>query len=342
MVMNKISISPSILWWASGIILGFWFLYTIREVIVLFFIALLISAGMNPAIRMICAKGVSRILAVSLVFSFVLAFLVGMLSFIIPKIISEATSFAKTFPVYMQELTGSDAFSHTISNYFVSFFDGSAGSFIGVPENIFSTTVGVFDFMVAVIAVFVIAFYLSIKEDGVGSFLKYIVPKKYQNFVISRARIVYEKIGRWMVGQLFIMFVVFLLYYAVLLVFGVPNAFIIALFGGLLEIVPLFGPLIAAVPAFAVAFFVSPLVGFSVLLCYLVIQQIQNYVILPQIMKKALGLNPIVIILALLVGAKIAGISGMILAVPFAMGVRVFIHDILDARQEKIPMAQKV
>jgi predicted PurR-regulated permease PerM len=340
--MNKISVSPSIIWWASGIILGFWFLYAIREVIVLFFIALLISAGMNPAIRRICAKGVSRILAVSLVFSFVFAFSLGMLSFIIPKIISEATSFARSFPVYMQELTGSDAFSHTISNYFLSFFNGNAESFRGISENIFSTTVGVFDFMIAIVAVFVIAFYLSIKEDGVGSFLKYIVPKKYQDFVVSRAKIVYEKIGRWMIGQLLIMFVVFLLYYAVLLAFGVPNAFIIALFGGLLEIVPLFGPLIAAIPAVAVAFFVSPLVGFSVLLCYLIIQQVQNYVILPQIMKKALGLNPIVIILALLVGAKIAGISGMILAVPFAMGVRVFIHDILDARQEKSPLPQKV
>lgn len=340
--MNKISVSPSIIWWASGIILGFWFLYTIREVIVLFFIALLISAGMNPAIQRICARGVSRILAVSFVFSFVFAFLVGMLSFIIPKIISEATSFARSFPVYMQELTGSDVFSHTISKYFVSFFNGNAENFMGISENIFSTTVGVFDFMVAVIAVFVIAFYLSIKEDGVGSFLKYIVPKKYQDFVVSRARIVYEKIGRWMIGQLLIVVVVFLLYYTVLLVFGVPNAFIIALFGGLLEIVPLFGPLIAAIPAATVAFFVSPLVGFSVLLCYLIIQQVQNYVILPQIMKKALGLNPIVIILALLVGAKIAGISGMILAVPFAMGVRVFIHDILDARQEKSPMPQKV
>ncbi len=340
--MNKISVSPSILWWASGIILGFWFLYTISEVIVLFFIALLISAGMNPAIRRIYAQGVSRILAVSLVFSFVLAFLVGMLSFVIPKIISEATSFARSFPVYMQELTGSDVFSHTISNYFISFFDGSTENFRGISENIFSTTVGVFDFMVAVVAVFVIAFYLSIKEDGVGSFLKYIVPKKYQDFVVSRARIVYEKIGRWMLGQLFIMFVVFLLYYTVLLVFGIPNAFIIALFGGLLEIVPLFGPLIAAVPAIAVAFFISPFVGVSVLLCYFIIQQVQSYIILPQIMKKALGLNPIVIILALLVGIEIAGISGMILAVPFAMGVRVFIHDILDTRHEKPSIPQKV
>jgi predicted PurR-regulated permease PerM len=332
--MKQISISPSILWWATGIALGLWFLYVIRDVIVLFSIALLIAAAMEPAIRKIHRLGISRGVSASVVFVSFLAIITTLLSFLIPIIIDETREFARALPEYAQEITGSNAFFEDVSNQFLSSLE-NGGTFGILPQNLFSTTVGVFAFFASFLAVISMAFYLSLREDGVERFLRFILPRKYQDYVVSRAEVIYDKIGHWMLGQFILMFTIFLLYYIVLLIFGVPNALVLAIFGGLLEIVPYFGPILAAVPAVILGFFVSPWISLAVVISYAIIQQIENHILVPQIMRRAVGLNPVVIILVLFIGGQLAGIAGMILAVPFATGIHVFIRDVVDARDEK-------
>jgi len=109
---------------------------------------------------------------------------------------------------------------------------------------------------------------------------------------------------------------------------NVPYVLILALIAGLFEIIPYIGPIIAAIPAVILAFLVSPLLALLVVVLYIVIQQLENYVIVPQIMKKAVGLNPIVIIVVMLIGAKLAGVLGLILAVPLTASVAEFLKDI--------------
>ena len=331
--MKTISISPSILWWATGIALGLWFLYVIRDVIVLFFIALLIAAAMEPAIRKIHTLGVSRGISAGAVFALFLLAITTLLSFLVPVILDETKNFARMLPDYAQEITGANAFFEDVSNQILSSFESGGGSFIGIPQNIFSTTLGVFGFFVSTLAVLSMAFYLSLREDGMQIFLRFILPKKYQEYVVSRAEVIYRKIGHWMLGQFILMFAVFVLYYIVLTLLGVPNALVLAIFGGLLEIVPYFGPILAAIPAMALGFLVSPLVSVAVAIGYIIIQQVENHVLVPQVMRRAVGLNPVVIILVLFIGGQIAGIAGMILAVPFATGIHVFIRDVVDTKE---------
>ncbi|QQS61623.1 MAG: AI-2E family transporter [Candidatus Moraniibacteriota bacterium] len=332
--MNKITISPSILWWATGIVLGVWFLYVIRDIIVLFFVALIISAAMEPAIRKLQNRFVNRSAAVIVVFISLLIIVAGILWSIIPMVINEIRSLAEELPIYAKELTGSEVLFEDISRFILSSFENGFGQ-AGVSQEVFSKTVGVIGSFVSFFAILSMAFYLSIREDGVQQFLRSLLPKKYQGYIISRSQVIYEKIGRWMLGQFILMFIVFVLYYAVLLVFGVPNALVLAILGGALEIIPYFGPVLAAIPAIVLAFFVSPLVGLLVAISFGVIQQIENHILVPQVMRKVLGLNPVVIILALFVGGSIAGVSGMILAVPFVMGLRVFVKDVIDAREKE-------
>ena len=110
---------------------------------------------------------------------------------------------------------------------------------------------------------------------------------------------------------------------------GVPYALILALFAGFFELIPYLGPIISAVPAVALAFLISPVTGFMVLGLYIAIQQMENHIITPQVMKKAVGLNPVIVILALLIGAKVAGIYGAILAIPVAAIISVLVSDIM-------------
>jgi len=109
---------------------------------------------------------------------------------------------------------------------------------------------------------------------------------------------------------------------------GVKYALTLALVAALFEIIPYIGPILAAIPAVILAFLQAPFLALLVILLYIVIQQLENYVIYPQVMKKTVGLNPVVIIIVMLMGAKLAGILGIILAVPVAAAVAEFLKDL--------------
>jgi predicted PurR-regulated permease PerM len=207
------------------------------------------------------------------------------------------------------------------------------GGFFG---SVFSTTVDVLHGFISLIAMLTIAFYLSIEEKGIRRFFSSVTPDRYQEYVISRAQIVYDKIGHWMLGQFFLMFAVFLSCLVLLLSLDVPYAFLLAFLTGILEVVPYIGPILSAIPAVLLGFTVSPFVGLLVLAGYIVIQQTESHVLVPQVMKRAVGLHPIVVILALLIGAKTGGVIGAILAVPVATGIGVFIKDAFDKKQDSM------
>ena len=132
-----------------------------------------------------------------------------------------------------------------------------------------------------------------------------------------------------MFGQLLVMISAFSLYFIGLSALGIPSALLLALLGGLLEMIPYAGPTMAALPAALLGFFVSPWLGVGVILLYIAIQQIQNHIVVPQVMRKAVGLNPVAVVLALLVGAKLAGVAGILVAVPSAAALSVFTEEFL-------------
>jgi predicted PurR-regulated permease PerM len=121
---------------------------------------------------------------------------------------------------------------------------------------------------------------------------------------------------------------------------NVPLALTLALLGGVLEIIPYIGPTLSVIPAFLIGLTISPLIAVAVLIAYILIQQIENHIIIPLLMKKAVGLNPVVIILVLLIGGKLAGIGGLILAVPLASAISVVWDDVVN-RETKVVESQK-
>ena len=106
------------------------------------------------------------------------------------------------------------------------------------------------------------------------------------------------------------------------------------MFAGLLEIVPYIGPIVSAVPAILVALVQSPPLALFVLGLYILIQQTENYILVPKIMGKTIGANPLVILVAVLIGFKLAGIVGMLLAVPIVGAATVFLHDLRESRDQ--------
>lgn len=143
-----------------------------------------------------------------------------------------------------------------------------------------------------------------------------------------------EKLGAWLRGQLFLSIIIGLVSYIGLLIFNIPYALPLALLAGVMEIIPVIGPIISAIPAVLIALTISPILALGVAAMYFVIQQLENHLIVPQVMKRAVGLNPLVVILAIAIGSRILGFAGALLAVPLAVVIQIIAAEIIAEKND--------
>jgi len=181
--------------------------------------------------------------------------------------------------------------------------------------------------------ILVISFYLTVQEKGVKRFIMSLTPAKHQSYLSSLIERIQRKMGGWLRGQLLLMLIVGILTYIALRLIGLKYALVLALIAGILEIVPYIGPIISAIPAVILGFVQSPFLALLVIILYILIQQIESQIIAPQVMRRAVGLNPIITIIAILIGAKLAGILGIILAVPITAALAEFLKDVYQRRE---------
>lgn len=330
-----INISSKIIIKTIAIILGLYFLYLIRDVLALLFISFIITSAIEPIVDFFERKKVPRAVSVSIIYLIIFGLIAVAIYLIIPPLTNQLTDFFQNFPTIVQKLSG---IFYGIEEYFKQ-LNLHGENLININEkitnwsgNIFSTTIGVFSGLFSAIVVLSLTFYLSLKKDGVERAISAITPEKFRSSAVESAKKIKYKIGKWMHGQLILMFIIFALDYIGLLILGVPYALVLAIIGGLLEIVPYVGPIVSAVPAVILGFTVSPIKGLLVIPLYVLIQQIESHIVVPQVMKKAVGLDPVIIILALLAGAKLGGILGAILSVPIATIVSVLINEFMNKK----------
>ena len=339
---RQIDVSTSVIIKTVAIILGLWFLYLVRDIVALFFLSVILTATLGPAIDWMSRRNISRSLGVIIIYLAMLSIVGILISFLIPPLVSQFISFSKNLPSY------SEAFSNTFSGieqYALSFgvnfnshefIQTVTGNFFQSSGQLFSTTVGVFSFFISILVILALTFYMSVREDGMNKFLVSITPSEHRKYVVSVADRIKSKIGKWMMGQIILMLIIFVLDFAALSIFHIPYALILALLAGLLEIVPYLGPIISATLASLIGFLISPITGLIVLIVLTIIQQMESHIIVPQVMKKAVGLNPVVVILVLLIGAQLGGVLGAILAVPLATSASVLIGDLVDKNENNV------
>lgn len=338
---RQINISTSAIFRIVAIILGLWFLYEARSVFVLLFLSIILTATFDSSVDWMAKRKIPRPLGVTIIYVALIIVFGLLVFFLIPPLISQFQSFAKNFPAYMESLLGAlngvtqYAQSYNVQINSNEFLSGSVEKIFQSFSQVFSTTVGVFSFFISVLVVFALTFYMLVKEDSMNKFLVSVTPDKYHDHAISIADQIKSKIGGWFAGQLLLMLIIFVLDFIALSIFRIPYALVLALLAGLLEIVPYLGPIISALLASMVGFLISPVTGIMVLGILTIIQQIESNIIVPQLMKKAVGLDPVVVILALLIGAKLGGTLGAILSVPVAASINVAFKYFFDKREMK-------
>jgi predicted PurR-regulated permease PerM len=192
-----------------------------------------------------------------------------------------------------------------------------------------STATAILGGVLSLVLTIVLSFYLSVQQDGITNFLKTVTPTKHRKYVIGLWNRAEKKIGLWMQGQLLLGVIVAVLVYLGLTLLGVKHALLLGFLAGIFELIPLFGPILSAIPGIAIAFVDS---GFTlavvVMGLYLIIQQFESQLIYPLVVKKVVGVPPIISIVALVVGAKLAGFIGLLLSVPVAAILMEFFNDL--------------
>lgn len=322
--------------------------YYISDVILVIIAAIVIASAIEPLVRRLKRFKIHRIIAVILIYLFVAIILTFILVFFLPMVIGDITSFLSNIPssISLGDIWkplgnigfGSALQTNTIHTLSISEFVNSLQPFLaGTSAGAFTTASFIFGGFLSFILIVVLSFYLTAKEEGVDDFLRIITPVKQHDYIIDLWRRSQRKIGYWLQGQILLGIIIGVLTYLVLMIVGIPHALLLALLAGMLEIIPVFGPIIASVPAVLIAFSDGG-IGKAVLLAglFLIIHQFENHIFYPLVTKKIVGISPIIVILALVIGFKLAGILGAILAVPLSAAFMEYINDIeKDKKAEK-------
>lgn len=321
---------------------GLYVLYLVRDVVWLVLFSILTAAALAPVIARLRRWRLSRVGAVIVTYAVVFFGGVAVLAVLLPLFFSEVKEFLQNWPEYSRHLdTLFSSFQSYLSAFGIdfqkeAFFQNIEADIESNFSGVFSTTLGVFQSLIHLIAFFFLALYLSLEEKGIEKLFLLLTPAEYHTQALSLASRMQGKVSQWLFGQMLLMLIAFIMYYIGLTVLGVPYALAIAFFGGLMEILPYIGPVLAAVPAILAGLLVSPVLGVSALIFYVIAHQIEGHIIAPQIMKHSTGLNPVALIIAILVGFELGGPLGIILAVPVTMMLSVFVDDILVKKEKSV------
>ncbi len=338
--IRKIEISTSTIVKTILILLALVLLFMVRDIVMLLFIAVIIVAAIDPAVDWMQRKKIPRPVGTLIIYIIMLSLVVLAISFLIPPMAKQLHEFSGNIDKYYIGAESSlsnfgDVLQKQNIDISIERMANEIGNTIGsLPKNIFSTTVGVFSGALSFIVVLSMAFYMSVEEDGIKKFFVSVTPAKHKKYAASLTTRIEGKIGKWVVGQMMLMLIIFVLDYIGLTLIGMPYALVLAFLAGILEVVPYVGPIASAVPGIIVGFLISPVKGLLAMLVYFVAQQFETHVIVPQIMKKAVGLNPIATIVAILIGFKLAGVLGAIIAIPAATAISLFITDLIEREQK--------
>ncbi|MEA2387479.1 MAG: hypothetical protein QOG41_252 [Thermoleophilaceae bacterium] len=333
---------------AAGVAAGLLLLYEIRSVLVLVFVALFIAVALGRPVDFFERHGLKRWLAILTTYLGLLlaVFLVGLL--IVPPIVNETDKFVKNVPSYVDDLRTNKTIRDYDEKYHITAklktgaqqLPSKLGDALGALQ---SVTVGVFSALVQLLTVLVMAFFMLL--DG-----RRVIDWAFRELGPARgpryrriADDVYRSVGGYVVGNLLISVIAGVTTWIVLSILGVPFAVPLAVLMAFLDLIPLVGATIAGILIGVVAAihnFPGDLIVWVIWL--IVYQQIENNVIQPQVYRRTVQLHPLVVIVAVLIGASLLGVLGALVAIPIAGAAQIFARDWWELHKAREPLGGDV
>lgn len=335
------TVSISTLIKIAAFLLGLWFLYAIRDIIALLFVALILSSIIDPLANWFEVRRIPRAVGVIIVYLVLFVTIGVVVGLLVPPLVREVRDLASNFSSLWERLISSATFfreyaasSGTFSRSIEQGLASLQAVLTSAIGGIFETVVGIFGGVVSFVLILVMTFYMVVQEDGMKRLFKALVPSQYQSFSTSTLGKIQRKITSWIKGQLVLSSSVGLIAFIGLSIIGVNYALVLGIFAALAEFVPYAGPFLGGAVAVFFALTQSVWKGLAVALLFIVLQQLENNILVPKVMQKAVGLNPIFSIVALVAGAKLAGIVGALFAIPVATALDVIVREVLQRSRE--------
>ena len=325
--MNKnIAISTKTILTVFGILVIGYLLYQIFDIILQLLVALIFSLAIEPGVKYLTKKKYPRWLSVTCLFGLVVLLIAGFFTIALPLVISQARNLIVSLPAFLDSFVTSPELKAALNTSVSQLTVASGG--------VFTVTVEIFSNFLSILSVFIFALYLSLDLPNLKDRFLALFPANFKEYVEDTFKKIENNLSRWALGQMLLMVVVGAVSYLGLLVMGVPYAVPLAIIAGMLEVVPVLGPIIATVVAAIVGFSISPLMGSLIVALFIAIQQLENNILVPRVMQKVIGFNPLITMVALLVGGKLFGIVGAVISIPVSlMGVIIF-HRIITFDSE--------
>lgn len=316
----------------------FWFL---RDLVFVVLTAIVIASFVESSIPHYKKIGISRVFGVIISYIISLFLLIGLFYLFAPLLITEIYNFSTFVSVYIPGVSFFNFFQNEAfsgAKDIVSSLSGNlsltslfsvskafvlnlSGGFVQILSAAFGS---IFNFVLIII----ISFYLSVQEKGIENFLRIILPLKYENYVVDLWERSSRKIALWVKGQLVLALIDSVLVYLVLSLIGIEYALLFAIVAGVMGLIP-YGTLIALIPAVSVSYLSGGLSdSLMVAGAYLIIHEFEVFLFTPLLIKKIVGLSPIVIILSIVIGFELGGVWGAILSIPIAVVVMELLNDI--------------
>jgi predicted PurR-regulated permease PerM len=319
-----------------------WALWEVRGALLLIYISALIAIGLSPLVNelernRLLRQRVPRWAAILVIYVCIIAALVAIAAMVIPAVVMQARDLAREFPrllhqgqqwlidhgVLTREISAAEAVQQTAPS--------AAQDTLGLVAN---AVLGVIGGVFGLITVLVLAFYLLVDSSALILVFLRLFPREKRAQVNDACRRVTKKISAWLGGQLLLGGIIGSTAALGLYLMGVPFFWVLALIAGIGEMIPIVGPILSAVPAVVVALSVKPTLALAVIVFFIAQQQLENHLLVPKIMQRQVGISPVFIIIALLIGGSLLGVIGAILAVPTAAILQVLLEETLSEPTE--------
>ena len=317
MIPKKIEISPKTIIFTVLFLLALLVLWQIRTLLVLLFVCFIFMEALNPAVSRLERFKIPRPLGILILYIIILTVISFAVAGIVPILVDQTNSLIKNLPEMVKnvKIFGADPID----------FSSQFKILENVPSNIAKTAIALVSNIVSGFVIFFITFYLLLEKKNFAKYSYDIFGETTKQKIISIIEKLEVRVGNWVVAEFFLMSIIGVLSYFGYLALGLKYAVPLAIFAGILEAVPAIGPTIATLIASLVGFTVSPLTGLLTLGVGIVIQQLENNIIVPRIMKQTVGFNPLVTIVLIATGAKLAGVGGALLALPLFLTIETIV-----------------
>ncbi len=319
----------------AAVILLFYIIYLVREILVWTIFALIISVLLNPVVDSLQKKGIPRIVSVISIYSIIFGFIGLVIYFTAPLFLYEIQQFLHIFPHYFERFSpflkslGLEAFKNL-----ETFTRALQQWLTQASSNIFSAMASLFGGISSTLSIIAIAITLSLEERGIERALSLVFPRRYQDYVLGLWTRCEEKVSGWFGMRLASSIFVGMFSYIAFFLFNIKYPFTLASLAGILEFVPGIGPAAAGIFIFFTALLSSFSKAIFAMVAFVLIQLIEGNILAPILTRKLIGIPPALVLISLMAGGELWGVLGAVLAIPLGGMVYEFLKEFLERKRE--------